>query len=156
VFSLSYRPLKKKSPCIKHGGSTIAVFLFTEIWQHSCSETRIWLNLLVSIHGYFCINFPYLNISVVHNMAIFQDPCIETGRLKIIRDLYTYIFQDPCIETRRFSGDADNFHDKHTDIFEDPCSETRRCKKRWAFYFHNILGLYTQILSRSVFRNTEM
>ena len=63
-------------------------------------------------------------------MAIFQDPCIEIGRLKIIHDLYTDIFQDPHIETRRFSGDADNFHDLYMDIFEDTCSETRRCLKQ--------------------------
>ena len=122
------------------------------MFQHLCIETRWWLNLLVSIHGYFCINLPYHNISVVHNTAIFQDPCIETRRLRNIRNLYREIFQDPCIETRRFSGDSDNIRDLYTEIFQDPCIETRR----FSGNSDNFLGLYTQILSRSVYQNTEI
>jgi len=60
-------------------------------------------------------------------MAILQDPCIKTRQIKYFRDLYTNICQDPCIETRRFSGNS-----------------------------ANLRGLYTQILSRPVIRNTQM
>ena len=64
---------------------------------------------------------------MVHITAILQEPCLETRQIKYFRDLYTNIFQDPCIETWRFSGNSDNLR-----------------------------GLYTQILSRSMIRNTEM
>jgi len=60
-------------------------------------------------------------------MAILQDPCIKTRQIKYFHDLYTEIFHDPCIETRRFSSNSDNHR-----------------------------GLYTEIFSRSVIRNTHM
>ena len=39
---------------------------------------------------------------------------------------------------------------------QDPWSETRICHKSCFFYLYNIRGSYTQILSRSVIRNTQM
>ena len=73
--------------------------------------------------------------SVIYTRRFCQDPCSKHGDAKTgtpfiftISVVYTRRFcQDPCIETWIFSTDADNFRD-----------------------------LYTQILSRSVFRNTEM
>jgi hypothetical protein len=39
---------------------------------------------------------------------------------------------------------------------QDPWYETRRCPNSCFFYLYNIRGLYTQILSRPVIRNTQM
>jgi len=41
------------------------MFQYTDILQHLCIKTRRWLNCLLSMHSYFCLHFPYSNISVV-------------------------------------------------------------------------------------------
>ena len=156
-----------------------------EIWPYLCIETRWCLHILVSIHGYFGINFPFYNISVVHITAILQDPCVETRQIKYFRDLYTIFFkilvlkhgdflailtiyavytrkfcQDPWSQTRRCQKSCFfylyNIRGFSCKFCQDPWSETQRCQKNCFFYLYNIRGFYTQILSRSVIQNKEM
>ena len=97
MFSPSYRPLKKKSPCIKHGD------LFKNVSFLDCFFLKIGLQcMLVHAMGFFYLNFflsklysmfkigilyiLWINsIAVYRNTEIEQSLCFYTRILKNLR-----------------------------------------------------------------------
>jgi len=74
-----------------HGTLSTSVYQNRVMAESPCFNTQLYL-LKFSLLLY--------KIYMVRNMAILQDPCIETRQIKHFRDLYTEIFEEPCSETQ--------------------------------------------------------